>query len=65
MGGFEVAAEADGLVGFDECAKKSFDGGNRAAGKDVGVVAIAVAVARFGAGGRIERTADVLAMADT
>jgi hypothetical protein len=33
MGGFEVAAEADGLVGFDECAQKSFDGGNQSSGQ--------------------------------
>jgi hypothetical protein len=33
MGGFEVAAEADGLVGFDECAHKSFDGGNESSGR--------------------------------
>ena len=37
----------------------------RVAGKDVGVVAVVVVVARFGVGGRIEGTAGVLAMADT
>jgi hypothetical protein len=37
----------------------------RAAGGDVGLVAVAVAVARFSVGGRIEGAADVLAMAGT
>jgi hypothetical protein len=27
IGSFKVAVEARGLVGFDECAQKSFDGG--------------------------------------